>query len=362
MVVDDSAVIRAMICDNIGSTSDMEVAGTARSGEKALEVFESVHPDVVTLDVQMPGMDGLETLDSLLTRHPVPVIMVSSLTRAGADVTLDALERGALDYIAKPERGADAKEVLGEKLLRTIRSAAGTNVGRILQIRRDRKQRRAEQGTRKAVPTKQFDTAPEELADKCIAIGISTGGPPALASLFETLQPPMPGIVVVQHMPASFTKPFAWRLNSLSSLSIKEATIGDSLRPNHVLIAPGGSHLKLRGRGKFVKVLLNDGPTVSSHKPSVDVLMADVARIFGNRCLGVIMTGMGRDGAQGCADIRAAGGYVLGQDEATSDVYGMNKVAHVEGNVDQQFGLSHAAGVIGNQVKRLWCRAPVGVR
>ena len=362
LVVDDSAVIRTMICDNIGSASGMEVAGTARSGEKALEVFESARPDVVTLDIQMPGMDGLETLDALLTRHPVPVIMVSSLTRAGADVTLDALDRGALDYVAKPERGADAEDALGRKLLQMIRSAAGTNVQRILQIRLDRKQRRAERSARKTVPTKQFGTAPEELADKCIAIGISTGGPPALASLFETLQPPMPAIVVVQHMPASFTKPLAWRLDSLSALSIKEASGGDVLRPNHVLIAPGGSHLGLRGRGKFVKTLLDDGPTVSGHKPSVDVLMADAAKIFGARCLGVIMTGMGRDGAAGCAGIRAAGGYTLGQDEATSDVYGMNKVAFVEGNIDQQFGLDNAAAVIGRQVKRLWCsRVPAAV-
>ncbi len=362
LVVDDSAVIRTMICDNIAAEPGMEVAGIARSGEKALEVFESVHPDVVTLDIQMPGMDGLETLDALLTRHPVPVIMVSSLTRAGADVTLDALQRGALDYVAKPERGSDAEEVLGGTLLQMIRSAAGTDVKRILQIRRERKQQRADRSSRKTAPTKLLDTTPEELADKCIVIGISTGGPPALVSLFETLQPPMPAIVVVQHMPSSFTKPLAWRLDSLSALSIKEAAIGDSLEPNHVLIAPGGSHLGLRGRGKCVKTLLDDSPTVSGHKPSVDVLMADAAKIFGNRCLGVIMTGMGRDGAAGCAAIRDAGGYVLGQDEASSDVYGMNKVACVEGNVDRQFGLDNAAAVIVRQVKRLWCsRVPAAV-
>ena len=169
---------------------------------------------------------------------------------------------------------------------------------------------------------------PAELAGKCIAIGISTGGPPALAQLFAAIRPPMPPIVVVQHMPPSFTKPLAWRLDSLSELSIKEAAPGDVLEPNHVLIAPGGKHLQVRRMGNAVKAVIRDGPVVSGHKPSVDVMMNSVVEAFGGGCLGVIMTGMGRDGADGCRAIRAAGGYVLGQDEATSDVYGMNKVAY----------------------------------
>jgi two-component system chemotaxis response regulator CheB len=171
------------------------------------------------------------------------------------------------------------------------------------------------------------------------------------------LQPPMPPIVVVQHMPAHFTKSFAWRLNSLSNLSVKEAQSGDILRPNHVLVAPGGRHLGLRRSGKTARVGLNDRPLVSGHKPSVDVMMKTAAEIFGRRCLGVVMTGMGRDGSDGCGAIRAAGGYVLGQNEASSDVYGMNKVAQVEGNVDRQFSLEEAAGTITGQVKRLWCRS-----
>jgi two-component system chemotaxis response regulator CheB len=192
-----------------------------------------------------------------------------------------------------------------------------------------------------------------ELAAKCVAIGISTGGPPALAQLFETLRLPMPPIVVVQHMPPSFTKPLAWRLDSLSDLSIKEAAQGDVLEPNHVLVAPGGKHLQVRRLGGAVKVVIRDGPVVSGHKPSVDVMMNSVAEAFGTGCLGVIMTGMGRDGADGCRAIRAAGGYVIGQDESTSDVYGMNKVAYVEGNVDRQFALDEAAAVIAHQVRRL---------
>jgi len=360
LVVDDSAVIREMICDQIAEASGMEVAGRAADGRKAVEMLGSADPDVVTLDIQMPGMDGLRTLDAILARRPVPVIMVSSLTQLGANTTLDALDRGALDYVAKPQRRLEAKTVLGDELLRKIRSAAGTDVQRILQIRQERKRRRAAQLPRVPTAKKLSGPSPRELADKCIAIGISTGGPPALTSLFETLQPPVPPIVVVQHMPAHFTESFAWRLDSLSRLSIKEAGSGNTLRPNHVLIAPGGTHLKLRRSGKMTKVMLKDGAPVSGHKPSADVMMKSAAEIFGRRLLGLIMTGMGRDGAEGCAAIRAAGGYVLGQDEASSDVYGMNKVAQVEGNVDRQFSLDEAAAVISLQIKRLWYRQPAG--
>jgi len=168
----------------------------------------------------------------------------------------------------------------------------------------------------------------------------------------------MPPIVVVQHMPPNFTKALAWRLDSLAGLTIKEAANGDTLRPNHVLIAPGGKHLEVRRRGSWVKAVIRDGPPVSGHKPSVDVMMASAGEVFGGNCLGVIMTGMGRDGVEGCRAIRAHGGYVLGQDEASSDVYGMNKVAYVEGNVDRQFSLRDAAGVVTREVERLWLAVP----
>jgi len=301
----------------------------------------------------MPGMDGLATLDAILASRPVPVIMVSGLTQSGATVTLDALERGALDYVAKPDRGSRTEAALGDELLRKIRSANGSDVRRILRIREDRKKRQAQRPPRQPVVSDIPDTQLKELADKCIAIGISTGGPPALAGLFEMLRPPMPPIVVVQHMPPAFTKPFSWRLNSLSQLSVKEAVRGDMLRPNHAYIAPGGKHLSLRQQGKWTKVVIRDGEPVSGHKPSVDVMMRSAAELFGPRCLGVIMTGMGRDGADGCRAVRAKGGFILGQDEGSSDVYGMNKVAYVEGNVDRQFGLSKAAAIVTQQVRRM---------
>lgn len=354
LVVDDSALMREMICDGIAQAPNMEVAGQAADGEEALQALERIKADVLTLDIQMPNRDGLSTLDAILASRPMPVVMVSSLTRLGADTTLDALDRGAIDYVAKPNSSAEARRVFTEELPRKIRSAARADVQRILAIRQARKQRRQEQRRQPPAPKLVSGAGKAELADKCIALGISTGGPPALRSLFESLRPPMPPIVVVQHMPPHFTKPLAWRLDSLSQLAVKEAEEGDRLKPNQVLIAPGGLHLELHRLGNSARVGLRDGPQVSSHKPSVDVMMTSAAAIFGPRCLGVIMTGMGRDGSDGCGAIRAAGGYVLGQDEATSDVYGMNKVAFQEGNVDRQFSLGETAGTLALQVKRLW--------
>lgn len=362
LVVDDSAVIRQIIGDAIEATPGLEVAAVAHDGAQAIELLEAANPDVVTLDIRMPNMDGLATLDAILEKRPLPVLMVSSLTQLGANITLDALERGAMDYVAKPERGSEAEAVLQDELMRKIRTVAGMDVQRILEIRKQRKQRRAERASQ-PLPAKEKEevgeTGAADLADKCIAIGISTGGPPALSVLFEALRPPLPPIVVVQHMPPHFTKPLAWRLDALSRLSIKEAEAGDLLRPNHVYIAPGGVHLELRAQGKIAKVAISDGPPVSSHKPSVDVMMKSAAAIYGPRVMGVIMTGMGRDGSDGCGAIRKAGGYVFGQDEASSDVYGMNKVAHVEGNVDRQFSLGEAAALFTRQVRRTWQRGLV---
>jgi len=353
LIVDDSAVIRAMIRDQLQEAPDMEVVGVAGDGARAIEVFRATQPDVVTLDVQMPGMDGLAALDAILAERPVPVIMVSALTQRGAEITLDALDRGAIEYVAKPERAADTAAILGAELLWKIRNVAGTDVRRILEMRRERKGRRKRSSKEPALRKDVGDAWPSDLSERCIAIGISTGGPPALASLFRTLRPPMPPILVVQHMPPMFTNPLARRLDALAALSIKEAENGDVLTPNQVLIAPGGIHLTVRRRGDRVKVVLRDEPPVSGHRPSVDVMMKSVAEAFPDRCLGVIMTGMGRDGVEGCRWIRAAGGYVLGQDESSSEVYGMNKVAQVEGHVDDQFALRDAALVITRRYKTL---------
>jgi two-component system chemotaxis response regulator CheB len=362
LVVDDSALIRQMIVDNLSATSDITVVGSAEDGNQAVEMFSRLEVDVVTLDIQMPKRDGLQTLDALLAIRPVPVLMVSSQTRLGADITLEALERGALDYVAKPDNRTSAQQALRDDLIRKIRSVAGTNVRHVLEIRQRRAAQRQLRREATTVNQSGFERlpAPVELDDKCIAIGISTGGPPALTSLFESLLPPLPPIVIVQHMPQHFTRQFAARLDGLSRLTVKEAATGDVLEPNHAYVAPGGQHLELKRLGRGAKLIVRDGDPVSGHRPSVDVMMKSAADIYGQRCLGVIMTGMGRDGADGCRAIRAAGGFVLGQDEATSDVYGMNRVAMTEGQVDRQFALDDAAAIVMQQVKRLWSPQLVG--
>ncbi len=333
LVVDDSPLIRELICDALAQHADLEVVGTAGDGSEALKAMATLKPDILTLDLQMPRMDGLTTLDRILETYATPVIVVSALTQRAADTTMQALQRGAMDYVAKPEGLSEVRKVFCEELPYKIRNMAHTDVRRVLKFRLAR-ERRAQM-----TPPKVDETAAARLANGCIAIGISTGGPPALTSLFSSLLPPLPPIVIVQHMPPMFTGPFANRLNSLSCLKVKEAQEGDVLEPNLALVAPGGKHLAVRRRGGRVHVTVNDGEMVSGHKPSVDVMMRSAAEAYGNRCLGVIMTGMGRDGASGCGAIRAAGGFVLGQDEHSSDVYGMNKVAFVEGHVDMQIGL-----------------------
>ena len=353
LVVDDSTVTREFLRELIQSDPNMRVVGTAADGREALDQMEAFRPDVVTLDVQMPNMDGLATLNAIFARQPIPVIMVSGLTKIGAKITLDALDRGALDCVLKPDPGTNTTAAFREELLRKIRCGAGIDVRRVLAIRQRRKAhlRSVASSTPAAKPL--ADTGAEELADMCVVVGISTGGPPALTVLFEALRPPTPPIVVVQHMPLRFTGPLAYRLNALSELAIKEAEADDVLRSNHALIAPAGRHLLLRRSGNLIRVALDDGPPQSGHRPSVDVMMQSASKVFGPHCLGVIMTGMGRDGVDGCATIRAAGGYVLGQDEASSDVYGMNKIAHQAGHVDRQFSLDAAAEVIRIEVTRL---------
>lgn len=346
MVVDDAPLIRQLLIDSLGAQGDMEVVAVAEDGEQALELVRLHNPEVITLDLQMPRMNGLETLEQLLQIAPTPVIIVSSLTQRAADVTLQALDRGAMDYVAKPEGLAEANRVFTEELPAKIRNMAGADVMRVLKYRKSR-----QQAAETARPFAANSLQTSRLTNGCIAIGVSTGGPPALSSLFATLQPPLPPIVVVQHMPALFTGPFARRLDGISPLEVREAATGDELRPNTVFVAPGGRHLRLKPSNGVVKLEVFDGDPVCGHRPSADLLMKSAAEVYGDRCIGVIMTGMGRDGAAGCKAIRDAGGYVLGQDEATSDVYGMNKAAFVGGGVDEQVALSDLPARITTMVK-----------
>jgi two-component system, chemotaxis family, protein-glutamate methylesterase/glutaminase len=355
LIVDDSALMRAILGNHIAAAPGMSVLGVARNGREALAAVPRLRPDVVTLDLRMPDMDGLTVLDAILDRAPIPVVMVSALTRVGAAVTLDALDRGATDYVPKPEHSSEGRKAFAEELVQKIRAAAVTDVGRLIARRRRRHVGRRQTASARPIAKAAADACPPDLAGCCVALGISTGGPPALTRLLETLRPPLPPMVIVQHMPPQLTGPLAARLDALSGLTVREAAHGDRLQPNMVLIAPGGRHLKLRDRRTHVAVEIFDGPAVSSHKPSIDVMMQSAADVFGPRCLGVIMTGMGHDGVEGCRAIAAAGGFVLGQDEATSDVYGMNRAAYVAGHVNQQFSLPEAAAVIARQVRRLGC-------
>ncbi|MBX3414252.1 MAG: chemotaxis response regulator protein-glutamate methylesterase [Pirellulales bacterium] len=348
MIVDDSRLMRTMISDAVAKVTDFEVVGFAASGREAIAQVERLRPDVVTMDVMMPGMSGLEALAAIMQNSPCRVIIVSSLTTRMADTTLEALDLGAVDYVAKPDGASQFQQVVEGQLIPKLRMAAAVD---LQALRR--------QGTapvRRAGVTSRTMVADRDAAH-CIAIGISTGGPPALTQLFEQLAPPLPPIVIVQHMPAQFTGPFAARLNGISALTVREAEDGATLRPNEAWIAPGGKHLSLRRVGTNVVAVIRDGDPVSGHKPSVDVMMISAAHVFGRRCLGVIMTGMGSDGADGCSAIKAAGGDVIGQDEASSAVYGMNKVAFNRGHVEEQFSLADAAEIIAARARR----APVPV-
>ena len=362
LVVDDSALIREIISDIIHESDGLELAGTAEDGKQALSQIELLKPDVVTLDIQMPRMDGLETLDEILKRDPIPVIMVSALATRAADITLESLDRGALDYVAKPDNVSTDLNELRDQLVRKIRTAASTDVPRVLRIRKARQERRETAKKEASTTASAVSKAADEYINCCVAIGISTGGPPALTGLLEVLRPPMPPIVIVQHMPKQFTAPFSERLHSLSQLNVKEAAHNDVLKSNQVYVAQGGSHLYMKRYGDVVRLQIREDAPVSGHMPSADVMMQCAADAYGDRVLGVIMTGMGRDGSDGCGYIKAAGGYVLGQNQATSDVYGMNKVAHLEGHVDRQFPLDDAAATISLQVKRMFVRSSSAVR
>ena len=337
LVVDDSALMRKLLTDLLRSEPGIDVVATARDGDEAIAQAARVRPDVITLDVEMPGRSGLDVLPELLAgEHASAVIMVSSHTQEGAETTLAALERGAVDFLPKPltnqlAQMREARDLLVSK----VRAAAQSR-----PFGSSRPARATEPRKRSAAPAEPAAADPVPTsAPRCIAIGISTGGPQALSAVLPLLAPPFPPIVIVQHMPAPFTGVFAARLGRACTLDVKEAETGDRLVPGRILIAPGGRHMSVCGPVSGARVTLSDDPPVSGHKPSVDVLFTSVARVFAAAAIGVIMTGMGRDGVAGCKCIRAAGGLTLGQDEDTSTVYGMNKVALLEGAVVAQFAL-----------------------
>jgi two-component system chemotaxis response regulator CheB len=324
LVVDDSAVIRQTVEKILSSDKDIEVIGTAADPYIAAQKIEKVLPDVITLDVEMPRMDGLTFLQKIMSQHPIPVVICSALTDKGAETTLKALELGAVDIIQKPRLGA--KGFLEESKIRIIDSVKAASKaklhllsGTLLEVK--------PKLTADAVLAKAKRQAMIETTDRVVVLGASTGGTEAIRFFLESLPHDTPGTVIVQHMPENFTKAFATRLNTTCKVTVKEAENGDSVIQGRVLIAPGNLHTMLKRSGAKYYVEVKDGPLVSRHRPSVDVLFRSAARYAGSNTIAVIMTGMGDDGAHGMLEIREAGGYTIAQDESSCVVFGMPKEA-----------------------------------
>jgi two-component system, chemotaxis family, protein-glutamate methylesterase/glutaminase len=336
LVVDDSALMRKVIPQMLEADPSIEVVGTAMDGTFCLKKIEELRPSVVTLDLQMPGMNGIDTLKEIMRRHPVPVIVVSSHSTEGASVTLKALGLGAFDFVTKPQDATGHMAETAKELIAKIKAAAQCKVVHPGSFR----------GA--AAPMGKISVAKSApVPSKLVAIGISTGGPQALEFMLAQLPPDFPGsIVVVQHMPENFTEMFARRLDELCSLRVKEAQSGDSLQAGRVLICPGNRHIKVKRMALGDVVVLNDDTRVNGHRPSADVLFHSVAREFGSQAIAALMTGMGDDGAEGLGAVKKAGGMTIAQSEESCVVYGMPKAAIERGYATRVITLDGMAATL----------------
>jgi len=347
LVVDDSALMRKLIPQMLEADLSIEVVGTAMDGTFCLKKIEELRPDVITLDLQMPGMNGIDTLKEIMRRDPLPVIVVSSHSTEGASVTFKALGLGAFDFVTKPQDASAHMADTAKELIAKIKAAADCKVVR--------------PGTfRAAAPVEKISAAKTgPPPSKLVAIGISTGGPQALEYLLAQLPPDFPGaIVVVQHMPEGFTDMFARRLDELCSLRVKEAQSGDVLQAGRVLICPGSRHMKVKRLTMGDIVVLNDDVRVNGHRPSVDVLFNSAAEEFGSQAVAVIMTGMGDDGAEGLGAVKRAGGMTIAQSEESCVVYGMPKAAIERGYATRVIALD----VLSSTLQALCGRNEGGAR
>jgi len=346
MIVDDSAVVRQVLSQICTSAPDIQVIDVANDPIMAMEKMKKQWPDVLVLDVEMPRMDGITFLKQLMQTHPTPVVICSSLTQKGADISMQALAAGAVEVIAKPPAGVKQfLEENGNLLVSAVRAAASARMSRV---------RVMPQMPLEARPKLSADVilaAPTgggmfQTTERIIAIGTSTGGTQALEVILTALPRTCPGLAIVQHMPEKFTASFAERLNRLSEIEVKEAADGDRILPGRALIAPGGKHMMIKRSGAFYHAEVVDGPMVSRHKPSVDVLFRSAAKFAGRNALGIIMTGMGDDGAKGLLEMHTAGARTIAQDEDSCVVFGMPKEAIKLGAADEVLPLDTIARAI----------------
>ncbi|MFC5429123.1 chemotaxis response regulator protein-glutamate methylesterase [Paraburkholderia denitrificans] len=342
LCVDDSALIRSLMTEIINDQPDMTVVATAPDPLVARELIKQHNPDVLTLDVEMPRMDGLDFLEKLMRLRPMPVVMVSSLTERGNEITLRALELGAVDFVTKPKVGIrDGMLEYAEKLADKVRAAARARVqARHAAPAAAHAGAAGAPGTPPAATHAPMINNPLLSTEKLIIIGASTGGTEAIREVLTPLPPDAPAVLIAQHMPPGFTKSFAQRLNGLCRISVKEAEHGERVLPGHAYIAPGHAHLLLARSGANYIAHLSDDPPVNRHRPSVDVLFRSAAQHAGKNAIGVILTGMGRDGAAGLLDMRRAGAYTFAQDEASCIVFGMPREAIAAGAADEIAPLS----------------------
>lgn len=346
MIVDDSAVVRQTLGQIVQSDTQLELVGAHSNPLFAMKALEQVWPDVLVLDVEMPGMDGITFLKTLMKSKPLPVIICSSLTTQGAAMTLEAMAAGAVEIIAKPTAGLKAHlHSIGSEMLIAIKTAAKANMNRVFQRPiLDDKTTLIKTAQQLLLSTE--NVAMQHTTDRIIALGTSTGGTQVLEFICRALPVTVPGIVVVQHMPEAFTRAFAERLDKCSVVTVKEAENNERILPGHVYIANGGLHLQIRRQGAYYYTMLKDGPAVSRHKPSVNVLFDSVASSAGKNAIGVILTGMGDDGARGLLSMRHAGAVTYAQDEHSCVVYGMPKEAVKAGAVQHILPLDQIAEVL----------------
>ncbi|SPE19371.1 fused chemotaxis regulator; protein-glutamate methylesterase in two-component regulatory system with CheA [Burkholderiales bacterium] len=347
LIIDDSALIRSLLTEIIGTQADLEVVGAAPDPLVAREMIRALNPDVLTLDVEMPRMDGLDFLEKLMRLRPTPVVMVSTLTERGAEVTMRALELGAIDFVAKPKLGiAAGMQDLGADICDKIRVAAKARLHRRVAPAAVA----AGHTAAERVPPARFSRMSTE---KLIAIGASTGGTEAIREVLTRMPADCPGVLITQHMPPGFTRSFAARMDSQSRITVSEAIDGERVLPGHAYIAPGDRHMRLAKSGSNYVIAIDDSTPVNRHRPSVEVMFRSVAAVAGRNALGVMLTGMGRDGAAAMLEMRNAGSFNIAQDEASCVVFGMPREAIAVGAVDAVLPVTEIAARLVQELAQM---------